>query len=96
MKTTTTINPQAKGRNGQDDVWQTAHEALLAGQWGTALEALRTMNAFYAAHAVDAVLTINDLANAHVRMPPTTLAVLVDTEARKWNKAVEQRWAVVR
>ena len=85
------INPKATGRNGQDEIWELAHNSLLAGKWGIACEAIATLNVFFKSYAVDCLLTMHELKNNKVynlTMPPTKLMNMIDKEIREWNQAV--------
>jgi len=90
--TTRAPNPRATGRNGDDFVWDVAHKALLEARWGVALEALRTMNAFYRAHAVDSMLSLGDLRSAKLALPPGGIARHLEAEISAWNAASMSRW----
>lgn len=96
METTNaTTNPQAKGRNGADGLWEELHAHMSAGRWPLALEALRHMNCFYAAYAVDSCLTVGDSLRGFATTPPVSgLRRLLDAEVGKWNTAVEARWGL--
>lgn len=81
------INTRATGRNGDDTVWAVANSALIAGEWGVALEAVRSMNVFFTAHAVDMLVELPCLAQA----PRAGIADKLVAEIRTWNRAVESR-----
>lgn len=89
------VNPRASGRNGDDRAWQAAHEALCSGHWGRAVEALRTLNAFFTPYAADSLVTLAALREAGMATPANGLARMLDGEIARWNEAVTVAWAAL-
>lgn len=88
------VQTMAKGRNGDDQAWEAAHRALLAGEWGKAREALATLNAFFKAHASDQLMSLRTLKRLGLPMPPARLAEMIDQGVKEWNRAVDVRFGI--
>lgn len=69
-------------RNGNDEVWTRAHEALTAGRWVEAREALEALLSYWTASATDELPLVGDRAG--------TWRDAINDRVAAWNAAVRR------
>lgn len=80
-------------RNAQaDQLWDKAHSALLEGRWGEARALVDDMCANHRDHAVDELLTMDDLRRAGRQTPSPAYEPVLQDRISLWNSYVQRNW----